>query len=226
MKFFYLSIALLFIGLGAMAQKTNFKRYADKSGRIEYTWSGQISGTEILEWDNWGQKERRVSKTSMKVFGMTQTTNETHLLIGDMVYSWKADQKEGSKMKNPFMTEASKEIDDWDKFGKEMMKSMGFSKNGTEMIDGKQCDIWEGALNSKMWVYKSYALKTSTKMVGINATQKVKKYEAGKAVSASVFKVPSNIVFKDANSQFEENENDDEDSKKAKEMMKNLFEGM
>lgn len=44
-----------------------FKRYGIKSGIVEYESTGSVTGTTILYFDDWGNKEAKFEKTEIKM---------------------------------------------------------------------------------------------------------------------------------------------------------------
>ena len=230
-------VAILLSVNALMAQTQNHKRFADKSGEIDYEWTGKMKGTEVMYWDEWGYKEYHIAKTEMKILGMKQVNNQHTLRIGDMVYTWKDGETKGTKMKDENYAAMAESVKDWEEFGKGVMTQLGYEKKGSDLVGGKNCERWEGVLG-KIWIYKSYGLKSEVNMLGITSTMMFTDYKAGSSVNASVFNLPKNVTFElidpnnmpEGNDQPEGDEDDEEqqvpNAKQARKALKSLLEGM
>lgn len=231
-KMVVLLIAILLTA--SSIQAGNFKKYPHKSGKIVYKLSGDTKGTRTLYWDDYGLKELTEEHSETKMFGMTNKTDSYVLNIGATIYSWIDETEEVSKSTNPFV-EAwieedmnSKEVE---KSSKEIMEGLGFTKIGSEIYQGKNCEIWEG-MGSKVWAWQTYALKTEVEMMGVNVDVIADVKDFGASIPASKFEYPKDRKLIDTEAQmqqyYDENEGEEEYEEEispedAKEMMKQLF---
>jgi hypothetical protein len=141
---------------------SGLKRYQVESGIVHYTTNHDainMTGTEIVYFDNWGTREATFGKTEMNMAGMTQKTNTMNLWDGEWNYSVDIETNTGTKMKNPMMENLGQ--GDAEELGKRMLKAFGGEKVGTEQFLGKMCDVYETrTIQSKSWIWKGILLKS------------------------------------------------------------------
>ncbi|MFO7618004.1 MAG: hypothetical protein R6V75_12220 [Bacteroidales bacterium] len=186
--------ALLFSALilisPAFGQKSNqVLQYPYKSAVIEYTYSGNTTGTSTHYIDDHGRKTAQFNQFKTKSFGSTTETNQQVILMDSVVYTIDLIKKEGVKTKIQNINE--KEIQDWAEEIDSLWKSMGFKKTGKGEILGKQCDIWEG-MSTKVWVWQNFAMKTETTIFG-KMVMEATKLDLNASISADKFRIPDGI---------------------------------
>ncbi len=175
----------------------DFKRYEFKSGKVKYTSTGSMTGTETMYFDNYGMLELKETKATLEMMGIKQVTDTKTIMNGKWVYTIDKNSGEANKVENPLYSMFPKG-GDLEKVGEEMMINMGGKKIGTETLLGKKCGIWEiKKLMSKVWVWKSIPLKSEVNMMGMNITQIATSVEVDINVSADKFKIPEGVEFKD-----------------------------
>jgi hypothetical protein len=194
-KLFFLFVCILFFIVEANGLSNTMKRYNLKQACIEYTVSGAMqNGTEVLYFDNWGAREAKYTKTTLKMAGMSQETNTVTFLEGAWTYTVDLDRQTGTKTENPFLKDI--EGDDPQEMGKEMMVKMGGKIIGTEKILGKRCDIWEiKNMGVKTWVWNWVTLKTETNMMGMEMTNVATKIND--SFDKKMLQRPTNIKYND-----------------------------
>ncbi len=187
---------MLTITISVSGQKIEFKKYQIKSGIAQYVHEGNVTGTETVWFDDWGEREFRVTETETKMLGMRQKTNSCQLTIGLDNYQWDPVTKKGTHVKNTLMEEVMKDPNfDQEEFARELMKSTGFRKTGEATIDGRNCDVWEG-MNSKVWVWKNNGLAVRSEMhLIVNVTIKLTEFESNPKISSEKFQVPVDVKF-------------------------------
>ena len=177
----------------------SMRRYAIKSGVIEYKVSGIQTGTETIYFDDWGMKEAKYSKTELKMAGISQKVDQITYIDGEWNYTYDVAQNTGTKLKNPLFDMLAKNMDEKDMkaLGEKMMKGMGGEKIGQEEVLGKTCDVWEiKQFKSKTWVWKNIPLKTESKMMQI-LTIEATNFEENASVAADKLSPPKDVEFKD-----------------------------
>ncbi len=198
MKTLFLTFVLLTFTIAAIGQKTEFKRYQLKSGIAQYVHEGNVTGTETVWFDDYGEKEFRTTQTETKILGMKQKSNSCTLNLGFDTYQWDPATKKGTHVRNTLMEEYLKDPDfDMEEFARKLMESTGFKKTGEATLDGKSCEVWEG-LNSKVWVWKTngMAIRTEVNLI-ISAVVKLTELNANASIPANKFAIPSDVKFKE-----------------------------
>jgi len=191
----FILLFTLLIAITITAQ--DFRRYGVKSGIIEYKLSGDASGTTTTTWDDWGRKEIQLQDTKTTILGMTTEESKTTLMLGTDVYTWKKDENQIHKTKNPIADILGKEDyneKDLEGFSEKSLKSLGYKKTGEESIDGKQCDVYEG-IAGKLWIWKKnkLALKVDVSLLGMSIITEATKINLDVSVDASLFELPKGM---------------------------------
>ena len=100
-QIFVFSICLLYMLPAAFSQEAVLKPYGIKSGIIEYTYSGDKTGTGTLYFDDYGMK----SAMYMKTVTEGEESKGWVVAFGDDQYMWDPDQPDdGMKMRNPLLS--------------------------------------------------------------------------------------------------------------------------
>lgn len=206
------------------AQK--YKKYYQKSGKMEQKLSGNSKGTCITYWDDYGYKEVKIEKTVTKVFGIKNETNKTSLMIGSTMYEW----EENSETMTKVTIDMAKTWEDGNYTADQVaqssiatMRSLGYEKKGTETILGKTCDVWEGI--GKSWAWKNLSLKAVVKVMGMEIAYEPVSLELDYNVPANLFEIPSGKKIVEANVPAPGNGNDEDDGETVnpKKVLKSLF---
>jgi hypothetical protein len=218
MKKNILLLIVIIIGISANAQ--NYKRYAFKSGIIEYKYEGKTTGTEILYFDDYGKREAKYSNTVTKMFGVKSYENTITILNGDQVTIYDEKTGKATKSTNQAIQAFSTDEDmDYEEFAIKMMKSLGFEKVGTETVLGKNCDVWEGI--GTIYTWKGLSIKTITKIMGIKINIIATDVQTNVRIPASKFELPGGVEIKTMN-----NFSDDENNPEGQQNMESLKSGL
>jgi hypothetical protein len=176
------------------------KYFEYESGMVEYALSGTRSGTEVLYWDDWGERQSRCTKANITVMGMTQTTDDCVISLPDVVYTIDMKTKTAMRAANPAKTFAEGLSDEELKeFGRRMSESMGMKKVGTDTVAGYSCDLWRtDTLQSETCSHKGIPLRTKTNMMGMAMAVTATKVDFDTDVDDSRFEVPSDVTVSEA----------------------------
>jgi len=208
MKHFTLILAVLISVQVAIAQQ-KAQQYAIKSGYIEYTLTGNTTGTKKIWWDNYGEKSRTetVSKTVTKMFGM-KNVDESHtvdILVKDKYWSANLLEQEGYKGSVPYYKESTAFVNgmsekEQEEFANSTIKALGGERLANETFMGRSCDVLK-VMGAKIWVYKGLTLKSEAKVLGIVSNETATKVVENKSVAASQFLPLSNISYESVDQQ-------------------------
>ena len=195
-------ISLIFNIGYSQNNEINKKRYYVESAIIKYKISGNTTGTEDVYFDNWGERETKITKsvTETTFFGIKnkQEENTLNILDGDISYGIDLKKKTGVKTLNAGITTMSAMGNGRSPrtMGKDMLIQMGGKKIGEEEILGKQCEVWK-ALGTKLWLWKGIPLKISSNILGIKRTEEAVELKTNIQIDESIFAVPENIKITD-----------------------------
>lgn len=206
----------------AIAQTGDFQKYEIESGYITYNYSGGASGTQKMYWTDFGQKELVESNITVSVMGFSSTENSLNLTLGYTQYSWRKGSSEGIKMENPITREYAELKSAYtEDLHKAVMDSLGYKKEGTEMILGKTADVYVGGLG-KFWIWNGFVLKSVVNAMGIEMVIVATEIKLNASVSDSKFALPKGIEFKEMNEQFMPGGDNDEIQENLKELLKQM----
>jgi len=184
-------------------QASNAEYYGVKSGKIEFELSGNSSGTKTIWFDDFGNKKRTEvnSQTTIKIFGMENTTYEHTLVIldGKFIYSADLNDNSGSKQAMPTFADLNmNEMSESEKqaYFDEILASLGGEKLGKEKFLGKECDVFS-IMGSKSWIYQGIILKSETNVLGITSNETALKIDENISVSSDKFNPPVDIEWYD-----------------------------
>ena len=160
---------LSILTIGLLLGFTNYEESSNhlfevESGKIVYELKGMLNGTEILYWDDWGNKQRKETNTIMEMMGIKQEQNSILITIGNDIYNLDPLKKTGTHIYNDLLE--GKTMEQKVEFGEQMLNSMGGVKKADETIMGKTCEVWEiASMYSKVWIWKQIALKSSVSIM-------------------------------------------------------------
>jgi hypothetical protein len=217
-------IFILVVLLAFEGYAQNFKRYAFKSGIVQYKYKGKTTGTETLYFDDYGRKEAKYTHTVSKMFGVKTVEDKIVVLDGATVITYDENTGVSSKNINPLLSSLSEDDNfDYEEFGLKTMESLGFKKIGTETVLGKDCDVWEGM--GTIWVWKGLAIKTEMNMMGVYFVISATDVKTDVAVPAKKFVIPADAVInKDVNTDNTSDKNKDAPS--GINSLGNMFKGI
>lgn len=186
-------------GFCLSAQTKKEKLYPFKSAVIEYTYEGNTTGTMKQYIDNYGWLQCKTEQTVNKAFGQKTEVNTSEITKDFDIYQWDLKTKIGTKVRNTLAEDLMNDPDfDPEEFGKKTMEQLGFEKKGTEIINGKVCEIWKGlAGSSTIWLWNSLAMKSEIKMLGTKTIWTATSVKIDEGVPAGQFNLPLDVNFTD-----------------------------
>lgn len=179
------------------------KRYAVKSGKIEYKLTGNTTGTKTVYFDNYGNKhyEHEKSLTVTKMFGVTDRTETDKITIINKDHFWTIDNIENKNYEGdmPYSKYAKEMAEDMTeaeqkKLADDVLRSFGGKRLGTEKVLGFTCEKMS-LMGSTIWIYNGISLKTESKVMGIVANEEALAFDENIRVATSKFEAPSGIRF-------------------------------
>ncbi len=174
---------------------SKMKRYGIKEACIEYTVSGSQAGTEILYFDNYGIREAKHEKKTIKIGPITQEEDKATYLE-DGVTQYIVNRKDGTGTKTKAKIMEQFEGKDMTKVGEKMMTQMGGKKIRTEEFLGRQTDVWEvKQMGTTTWVWKGVTLKTITDFMGMKVS--IVATKISESFDKKKVQKPTNIDYKD-----------------------------
>jgi hypothetical protein len=191
-KLIVLAVSLVYMLTAAQAQEQILKPYGIKSGIIEYTYSGDKTGTGTLYFDDYGMK------SAMYIETVTEGEESKGWVVShaDYQYMWDPDQPaDGMKMRNPLLTwitESSK--DTLESYTEEMYTKMGMVKSGKETLLGKECTVIKGDMG-KVLIWNGIMMLMDFKMGAYVSKQEATSVKTNVSVDAKYFSIPKNITF-------------------------------
>lgn len=198
MKARILSIIIVLLAVNAFAQNAKkVKMIPHKSAIVEYVFEGNTTGRQTLYYDDYGWYQCQLDQTVQKVMGQKTANNNITVTKGFDVWSWDPKTRIGTFMHNDVAEAILNDPDfDAEEFAKEVMEATGLKKIGTEMYDGKLCEVWEG-MATKAWVWNGISLKVEAKMFGIKIIQKAVSVKIDADIPSKRFDVPSDLKFQE-----------------------------
>nr|WP_321452696.1 hypothetical protein [uncultured Carboxylicivirga sp.] len=199
-----LSVILLGCSV-VMSAQINPEKYAVKSGHVEYTLTGNTTGTKSIWWDDYGDKtyEEIKAVTEVKMFGM-KSRDEAHtitVMIGDKF--WSVNVIEGTGQKGVLETqEMAKAIaedmteEEAKQLEQQIMDALGGEKLGNETFLGHSCEILS-VMGAKTWIYKGVVLKSEAKLMGIKSNEVATLFDEDINVPSSRFTPPADVEYHD-----------------------------
>ncbi|MFD1292833.1 hypothetical protein ACFQ5N_03200 [Lutibacter holmesii] len=238
MKNIFLLVVVFLLSLTSCSQnsktaKSGFQKYPFKSAVIEYTITGNSTGTKTIYIDDYGFKQAEISEITTKIMGFKTKEKEEVITVGSEIFTVDHETNKVVKTNNPYAEKYAENVgEDYIKTGEEVLISLGFEKIGNETILGKNCTIWKGM--STIWAWKGVVLKSETNLMGMRIVETATSIKTAVNIDADKFIAPTNYAVEEiemagANNVFSEFENaneslTDEDKKMMKEVQKMSFE--
>lgn len=176
------------------------KYFQAKSGIVEYRLTGARTGTETLYWDDWGQRQARMTKASITMMGVTQTTDDWVITLPDVVYTIDMKTKTAMRAENPAAALAEGlSAEDLEEFGRYVSEATGMKRVGTDTVAGLTCELWRAEeLQSETCSYRGVPLRSSANMMGLSTAMTATRVELNARVDESRFKVPAGVTVSEA----------------------------
>jgi len=174
------------------------KRYQIKSGYIKYEISGYTDGIQEIYFDNYGQKEFQINKTTVNMFGVKKTTKSKSLIDGDWMYSIEGNKATKYNYKEMMQVFAKKNNQGAKAFSEDMIKAMGGKKAGSDKVLGKKCDVYEFTnMGNKACIYKGMPLRTTSNMMGMEFNMQAVEFKENIKIDPEQLALPAGIKVVD-----------------------------
>lgn len=208
-KLIYLLGGLLMVCLTACGgSSTNngdkAHRYEVESGEISYRLDGVQQGYETVYFDQWGNREARYIKATLKIgTGVDRKVDRLILTDKEWVYTVDFLEKTGTKMKNPAydknLKQSSLDPRDLSRINAQKLLKLGGQKVGEDQVADLVCDVWEvKRLAAKFWIWKQIVLKRSPKITTERTiVREAVKVATGQKIPKDKFALPKNIEIQD-----------------------------
>lgn len=192
-----LLLSLTSCSQNSKSEKNSYKKYPFKSAIIEYTISGNSTGTKTTYIADYGYKQAELSETTTSIMGFKTKEKKDVITIGSIVNTIDHQTKSVVKTNNPFAEKYAKNVgEDYIKTGEDVLTALGFQKSGTETILGKKCTIWKGM--NTIWAWKGLVLKSETNIMGMKIAETATSIKTDINVPASKFEIPSDYNVQEA----------------------------
>jgi len=177
------------------------KVYENKSGKLVYKMNFMGDQYYTLYWDDYGDKEAKIMKIDIEVFGEKSSSENVELKVGGYIYKFDKSKKEGTKSKaySPLGT-AQGVPSDISKMAQKEIEKMKLVDLGTKEVLGKPCKGYQMepmGMKMETWSWKNLLLESKTWMskqgepIEMNAIS----LELDITIPEDIFKVPSDIKF-------------------------------
>jgi hypothetical protein len=174
------------------SSSSNTHPFGMQSGRVEYAVTGGEQGTEVLTWDNWGNRMSIQTKATVGA-----ATEDKMTIVGtDKVTTVNNIAKTGVSVTNPYkdLIASATSTDD---LTAKMMAGRGAAKQGTDTVLGKTCDNYVSP-SATACVWQGVVLKTEMKAAdGTTTTKVATKIDENATPDATVFDVPAGTTVQD-----------------------------
>jgi len=171
-------------------QDSKPKKYTIKSGIV--TMQADLTGmksTSVLYFDDYGRKE--MTETFGNIGGAK--IHEKVMIIGDYVYNLDLENNTGTKKK--LNGAPAPGTIDFSSISEKMMTDMGISKDGTDSVLDRKCQVWlmdfkKMKISGKYWVWNNIPLKSIAEVEGIKVAIEAVRIEENPKLPASTFEPP------------------------------------
>jgi len=204
-----LKISFLFILLAGFLASAEAQQgagiYPMKSGHIEYTLKGDLTGTKTVWFDDYGALyyERENSVMRFESEGEMAEEVSNRLSINTREYMWIVDMetKTGQRYDSYFSEDLYSDFDlTDDKIVKEELEKSiveyGGEYLGMEMFLGRNCHVYT-VWGTTTWLYHGIALKMITEFEGLKTEMIATLYEENIDVPATTFVVPEEVTIEE-----------------------------
>lgn len=176
-------------------------KYKIKSGIVTYKMNAMGFDTPTtLYFDDFGAVEANESKSEMEIVGQKVNTHTINFTKDGFTYNLDLEKKTGTKMKAiaPAAGGFNPNNADFSGMSAEQMKKYGISKEASETVLGKECEVYtidykEMKVKGTFTVWNNIPLKMNMDMGGMAVTMEATKIEENVAIPASVFAIPADV---------------------------------
>ncbi|MBC8173145.1 MAG: hypothetical protein H7X71_04490 [Chitinophagales bacterium] len=150
----------------------------------------------ITYFDDYGNKELTENVTKMEMSGHTIETHNFSLIKEQIIYSWDADKKTGTKYSIKDLM--NKNID-YEALGEDMKKQYNYKELGMETILGRECkkisvEISPG-VGSVACIWKGITMRSETSVSGTQMITEVTDLQENVTIDGLKLEIPANITF-------------------------------
>ena len=176
------------------------KRYTMKSAIVEYTMTGNQTGTETLYFEDYGKKEGRHTQSTTSFMGFKQSTESINIIDGEWAYNYDPKTNIATRMNWKEMSEQlAKNAASLRDYGQEMLESLGGTKAGTKEIAGKTCEVWDlPKIASQSCIYKgSLPLESRVSIAGMEIVTTATRIDENVAIPKDKLTLPKDAKIED-----------------------------
>ncbi len=146
-----------------------YKRYAVKSGIVEYIISGTFKGIEVVYFEDWGMREARHKKSGSEMLGFSSRLT---VIERDWVYTIDLDNRLGTKAQDLDVKQILDEPVEISEVNihERLLALWEAVPVSEEKVIEKSCKVWRvEKKGQKFWLWNWLPLKSETK-TGVNET--------------------------------------------------------
>lgn len=189
-----------FAGAPRSAQQmatAGYKRYNVEKGTLVFQYTGAVSGTDYIYFDNWGWREAKYTRSSTKIGTFSEETNAVQYLDGESRYVYDpATNKAKYYDSRQAVTIAEQSgTKDLAAYGDVMLRNMGAKQNGKSKVQNIECDIWTiEAQQVKLYMWKGITMGEESYVSGILVGRNCTKVELDKNPPLQKLVLPKGAV--------------------------------
>jgi hypothetical protein len=176
------------------------KLYGIKTAKIEYAYSGDVTGKKSVLIANFGMYETQIDEFTMQMGGKPSTVKSQTIRVDTLNYT--IDLKDSSGQKSPFSFDQLEQMtknftpEQKENLNAELIQTMmGGKKAGQGDVLGNKCDIFELQGGGKIWMWKGLVMKQEMPMGTMKLALTATKIETDPSVSISDFTPPTWVKF-------------------------------
>lgn len=137
-----------FAGAPRTAQQmaaAGYKRYGVEKGTLVFQYTGAVSGTDYIYFDNWGWREAKYTRSSTKIGSFSEETNAVQYLDGESryVYDPATNKAKYYDSRQAIVIADQHGTKDMVAFGDVLLKNMGAKPAGKSKVGDIECDVWK-----------------------------------------------------------------------------------
>ncbi len=178
-------------------QDTKPRKYTIKSGIV--TMQADMTGmksTSILYFDDYGRKEMTETFADIS----NTKIHEKVIIANDYVYTIDLIKNSGTKKK--LNGGPAPGAIDFSAISEKMMQEMGLSKQGTDSVLNKQCQVWvmdlkRMKMSGKYWVWNNIPLKSKAEVEGLKVDIQAVKIDENPKLPTSTFDIPAGMTLEE-----------------------------
>ena len=176
------------------------KLYGVKAAKIEYEYTGDVTGKKTVLIANFGMYETQTDEFTMQMGGKPSTVKSQTIRVDTLNYT--IDLKDSTGQKSPFSFDQLEQMtksftaEQKENLNAELIQSMmGGKKVGQEDVLGNKCDMFELQGGGKIWMWKGLVMKQEMPMGTMKLALTAKKIDIDPSVSISDFTPATWVKF-------------------------------